>query len=111
MRWIDTVVTHLATDANGAPEVNFELVACVFVAGVLNDTIQTVPSVVDDDVNAAKVPVNPFEEHFSALDRLPDIMFDNEEFVSGVSCCELGDTGCFSCDSGHTFTSRNHLLD
>ena len=81
------------------------------VAGVLNDTIQTVPSVVDDDVNAAKVPVNLFEEHFSALDRVSDIIFGDEEFVRGVSCCELGDTGCFSCDSGHTFTSRNHLLD
>ena len=111
MRWINTVGTHLATDANGTPEVHLELVARVFVTGALDDTVQTVPSVVDDNVNAAKVFVNIFEERLSALGRVSDVIFDDEEFVRGISCCELGDTGCFACDSGHTFARRNHFLD
>ena len=110
-RWIDTINAHLATDAHGAPKVNLELVARIFVTGGLNDTTQSEASVVDNDVNAAKVFVDLFEELHCAVGGISDVIFDDEEFVRGVGCSEIGETGCFACDRSNTFASCNHLLD
>ena len=111
MHRIDTTYTHLSTDANGTPKVDLELVARIFVAGALDDAIQTVSSVVDDDVDATKVFVDSFEERFGAVGGVSDIIFDNEELVSGVGCSEVGDAGCLACNCCHTFARRDHLLD
>lgn len=84
--------THLATDARGAPEVDFELVSRVFVAGAFDDAVQAVPGIVDDDVNTAKVLVDVLKERLGPVCRVSDVVFDNEEFVGGVSRRERGDT-------------------
>lgn len=102
---------HLTTDANGAPKVDLKLVPRILVTGGLDDAAQTKPGVVDNDINAAKVPVDILEERISAVGRVSDIIFDDEEFVRGVSCSEPREAMCLARDSGNTFASRNHLLD
>jgi len=110
MHWMN-VGSHLTTDPNGAPKVDLELVARVFVAGALDNTAQTVPGVIDDDINTVKVLVDLLEERVSAVGGVPDIIFDDEEFVRGVSCTEPREAVCSARDSGNTLASRNNLLD
>ena len=100
---------HLATDANSAPKVDLELVPRVLVASSLDDTAQTVPSVVDDDDDATKMLVDLFEERLSAMGSVPDVVFDDEEFVGGINRGELGETGRFTGDCSDTFASSDHL--
>ena len=102
---------HLATDTNGTPEVHFKLVPGFFIGGALNDTNQCVSSVVDDNINAAKMFMDLLEERFDAVGWVSDVIFNDEKFIRRIRFRERGDTGRFACNSSNAGTICDRLPD